>query len=339
MKRFLLIFSAVLLSLSGLKAQGTCTEQLTQAQLSFDDGLLDDIPGMLKDCMEQGFTKEEKTNAYKLLIQTYLFNQMPEKADEVMMEFLNEFPSYRIAVNDPKEFINLHSTYRTDPIFKVEARGGLAFLTPFISEYFGPNDISAIRPDYEINTGFHFELNYINTLSGNLNYSAGASFTLLRLGYNNIPYDYSQVNATLNHFYLGVPLALRYNYDLGGFLLFGSAGVEPVYLISSTASFTRTDDIVGEEPIRDNETLTPAHRRMDVRPFFTAGLNIDLGRDQLTFSLGYKFGTFNKLNPGELYSDLNLSTKYFYEDDDMLLHHGMVTLSYIRPIYQPKKIR
>ena len=337
--RRILLFVFLIPCLPTLQAQSTCTEQLTKAQRSFDDGLLDEIPLMLENCMQDGFTKEEKTNAYKLLIQTYLFNEEPQKADEVMMLFLNDFPAYTIAVNDPKEFINLHSTYRTDPIFKIEARAGAVFTTPYIQEYYGISDIATIQPDYQVRTGFNFEANFINTITSNLDYSAGISFTILNLDYTNQPYEYSTVEATLNHFYLGIPLAIRYNHYFGGFTLYGSAGFEPVYLLRSTASLRRIDDLFGEDPITGTETVTASHRKMDIRPFFSAGFNIDMGRDQLSISVGYKFSTFSQLNPKELYSNLNLGTKYFYYEDKMLLHHAQLSLSYIRPIYQPKKIR
>ncbi|MCF8347100.1 MAG: hypothetical protein K9G38_07800 [Bacteroidales bacterium] len=339
MRRILLFICVLFMGFLSLMAQNTCTEQLTQAQRSFDDGLLDDIPLMLENCMEDGFTKEEKTNAYKLLIQTYLFNEAPQKADEVMMQFLNEFPSYSIAVNDPKEFINLYSTYRTDPIFKIEVRAGTVFTTPIVTQYFGPSDVTTINPDYQVRPGFNVEANFINTLIGDFDYSAGISFTVLRLEYLDLPYDYSTVEATLNHFYLGIPLAIRYNYDIGPLTLYATSGIEPVYLLSSTGSITRTDDIIGEEPIPGTEIFTDAHRMMDVRPFLSLGTNIDLGRDQLKVTIGYKFTIFNQLNPAAYYSDINHGSKYFYFEDDMLLHHGHVSLSYIRPIYQPKKIR
>jgi hypothetical protein len=339
MRRIVIFVCIIFMGLPALQAQNTCTEQLQKAQRSFDDGLLDDIPMMLEKCMKGGFTKEEKTNAYKLLIQTYLFNEEPQKADELMMLFLNEFPSYSIAVNDPKEFINLYNTYRTDPIFKIEVRAGMVFTTPYITEYFGPSDITTNKPDYRIKTGLNFQADFINTLTGDFDYSAGISFTMLRQGYINKPYDYSTVEATLNYLYLGIPLSVRYNYKTGPFTLCANAGIEPVYLLSSTASITRTDDIIGEEPISGTEIFTDAHRMMDVRPFLSLGSNIDLGRDQLKVTIGYKFSIFNQLNPAEYYSDINHGRKYFYFEDDMLLHHGHFSLSYIRPIYQPKKIR
>jgi hypothetical protein len=69
----------------GLVAQTSCSEQLRVAQRRYDEGLLDDIPKLISSCLENGFSKEEKMNAYKLLIQTYLYSDATAMADETMV--------------------------------------------------------------------------------------------------------------------------------------------------------------------------------------------------------------------------------------------------------------
>ncbi len=340
MRRILLLVYIVFCSLSALQAQsGTCTEQLRITQRSFDDGLLDDIPMLLADCMKNGFTKEEKANAYKLLIQTYLFSEEIAKADEVMIQFLSEFPSYVLATNDPKEFINLYGTYRTEPIFKLEVLAGLSFCMPLIVQYYGISDLKTKLPVYQSKTGFAFEVNYINNLLQDFNYSVGVSFTLSNLGYTNNPYDYSTVTAAYSNMYLGLPLALRYNYTYGKFILFTKAGIEPVYLIKSSVDLDRTDKIIGREPITGIENLTDSHKRMDLRPFLSVGTKLPVGRDQIMISAGYKFSAMSQLDPLKRYSNLAIADKYFFVEDDMLLNQTFISVSYIRPIYKPRKIK
>jgi len=341
MKRILLFLFIVFLGHTALQAQNTaCTEQLKIVQRSFDDGLLDDIPLLLADCMKDknGFTKEEKANAYKLLIQTYLFSEEILKADEVMIQFLSEFPSYKLADNDPKEFINLYNTYRTTPIFKLEVLAGLSFCMPLVVQYFGTYPLPATHPVYKSKTGYSFEINYINTLLKNFNYSIGASFTLSNLGYTNEPFDYTLVTASLNNMYLGLPLALRYNYTLKGLNLFAKAGIEPVLLLKSSADLTRADNI-SNEPIIGTEDLISFHNKTDLRPFLSVGIKINVGSDQLMLSAGYKFSTKIQFNALERNSNNPLEEKYRFTEDDLLLNQSIVSLSYIRPIYKPKKIR
>jgi hypothetical protein len=303
--------------------------------------MLDEIPMLLADCMKDGFTKEEKPNAYKLLIQTYLFSEEYQKADEVMIQFLREFPSYSIAVNDPKEFINLYSTYRTEPIFKLEIIGGLSFCTPLMVQPFGIGDITKRKPVYTPKLGYNAEVSYINTITKALHYSAGVSVTLSNLGYSNNPADYaSTVTGTFSNLYLGMPLALRYNFNVSRINLFMKAGVEPVYLLNSTVDLTRTDGIVGREPYTGTEDLIATHNRFDIRPFAGLGVKVNLGKGQQLMILGsYKVSMMDQTSSEDWYQNLNLTNKYYFEEDVLRLNQTNISISYIKPIYKPKKIK
>lgn len=320
-----------------IQAQVTCSEQLRIAQRNFDDGLLENISEQLGGCMEDGFTKEEKINAYKLLIQTHLFSGLPVLADELMLEFLTEFPSYTITSTDPVEFVDLFNTYSTDPIFRIEVNAGTNFVLPLVAQYFGPANIETNQPVYDIRPGFGAEVNFIKSLGGNFSFSAGFSFSALNLSYSNWPYDYSTVTGNISSMYAGVPLAVRYNYNPGLIGFFMKMGVEPVYLINSSVDLVRTDDIIGREPISGTVNLTEGHNMYDIRVFGAVGLQLNLSRDQLLLSVGYKASTIPVLDETEYYMDPDVQSKYFFTEDNMMLNHAFVTFSYIRSIYNPKK--
>lgn len=340
MKQTILFIAIAFLGLSTLRAQNTCTDQLNVAQRRFDDGLLDDIPQLLSNCMKDGFTSEEKKNAYKLLIQTYLFSENQEKADEVMLKFLNEFPSYSIAVNDPKEFVNLHSTYRTKPIFKVEFKLSLNFCMPTLIEPYGTGNISEIKPTFKPKIGYAAELNYLNKLYMNFDYSIGASITLSNFSYSNKPNDYSTVTGDFKNTYIGFPIAVKYNYKLKGINLFAKVGVEPVYLIKASIDLTRVDNIIGRpDPITGTENLIASHNKLDIRPLLTIGAAFKIGRNMLNVSAGYKFSMMSQLDKQQLYSNSALQSKYFFAEDDLLLNQSHISISFIRSIYKPKKNR
>ncbi len=340
MKRLLLLIAIIFLGQSALQAQNTCGDQLKVAQRRFDDGLLDDIPQLLANCMKSGFTREEKTNAYKLLIQTYLFSEKQDKADEVMLQFLNEFPSYSIANNDPKEFVNLYSTYRTKPIFKVEIKAGLNFCMPTFIEPFGTGNISKIKPTYKTKLGGTFEINYLNKLYKNFDYSIGVSFTLSNFSYSNKPNDYSTVTGDFKNSFIGFPLAVKYNYIFKGINLFAKLGVEPVYLLKSSVALSRTDNIIGrQEPFTGTENLKASHNNLDIRPLLAIGVAFKWGRNMLNVSAGFKMSTITQLNKSKLYSNSALQAKYFFAEDNLLLNQSHISVSLIRPIYKPKKIR
>lgn len=340
MKIFLLLVAIAFLSLPALQAQNTCGDQLKVAQRRFDDGLLDDIPQLLANCMKSGFTKEEKSNAYKLLIQTYLFSENQDKADEVMLKFLKDFPSYSIANNDPKEFVNLYSTYRTKPIFKVEFKLGINFCMPRLLEPYGTGNISIIKPTYKPKVGFALELNFLNKLYKDFDYSIGTSFTFSKFSYINNPTSYSTVTGDFSNVYVGLPIAVRYNYKLKGLRLFAKVGVEPAYLLNSSVALIRKDNNVGrQDPITGSENLIASHKKIDVRPLLAIGATFKLGRNMLNVSAGYKFSIMSQLNKQKLYSNSTLQSKYFFAEDNLLLNQSHISVSFIRSIYKPKKIR
>jgi hypothetical protein len=228
-----ILISTAFIVLTGLNllAQNTCTEQLRLAQRRYDGGLLDEIPNIIEPCLKSGFTKEEKATAYKLLIQTYLFSDKTNEADQVMLLFLKDFPEYAIAPNDHKEFITLYRSYRTEPIMKIESSIGTNFSLITVREFYGPEDLNTTSPKYSSNIGVNAEFNYIDKLFGDFDGSFGLSINYLRIGYSNTPFEHTTVLATYANLYIGMPLAMRYNIDLMGLNMFAKAGFEPAYLL------------------------------------------------------------------------------------------------------------
>ncbi|HCT30972.1 MAG TPA: hypothetical protein DIW31_09625 [Bacteroidales bacterium] len=337
MKKGLLFISIFILYLSGVYAQNTCGDQLKIAQRRFDDGLLEDIPQLLAGCMKNGFTDEEKTNAYKLLIQTYLYNEQPEKADEVMLAFLKEFPNYVIAQNDPKEFINLHKTYRTEPIFKIEVRlSGLLNMARIVEPNSTGNS-STVKTNYKPLVGVGTELNYINRLSNDFDYSIGISFAFARYSYTSVPLAFTKVTGTYTDMYFGLPLSLRYNFKYKRVNLFAKAGIEPVYLISSKVQLERKDEAI-DQPYNGTVDLTNLHRRFDVRPILAFGPTVKFGKGNLRLTVEIKFGFIGQLIDNNKYKNLQLQEKFMFVEDNLKFNQLNLSLAYIRPIYNPKKI-
>ena len=56
-------------------AQNNCPRILKKAQTFFDEGKISEVATMLESCLndKNGFTKEEKIKAYKLLVLTWLY--------------------------------------------------------------------------------------------------------------------------------------------------------------------------------------------------------------------------------------------------------------------------
>jgi hypothetical protein len=335
--KYFISVSLILVGLN-LAAQNTCTDQLRLAQRRYDGGLLEDIPNMLESCLARGFTQEEKMNAYKLLIQTYLFSDMPEKADEMMLRFLREFPEYRISVNDYREFVNLYKTYQTEPIMKIEASVIPNFSLISVSEFYGVEDLNTSTPEYTSRFGFGVEVNYLDNLFGDFDGSIGISFSLKSIGYWNQLYDFTDLSATYNNFYIGLPLAMRYNKKLMGIDFFAKGGVEPVYLLISSIDFTRIRP-GGKDPITGTESFTEFQKRIDIHPLLSIGVDYKIGNMQFLVTTGLKFGTIKPTLSDKRYSSEDYYSKYYFIPDDFFIHQAFFSVSYVFSVYNPKKIR
>lgn len=81
-----------------------CTGLLEDAREAYTAGMVELVPELLLPCIESGLTGEAKKDAYKLVINAYLFDYMPDEADNMMSDFLDENPSYEAQSSDPAEF-------------------------------------------------------------------------------------------------------------------------------------------------------------------------------------------------------------------------------------------
>ena len=121
MKRLYLSAFIILLLSQGSYAQlTTCAQTLRLANSTYEQGRLHELPDLLAKCLENGFDKQEKVQAYKLLALTYIYLEEPEKADEMMLKILQTDNYFTINKDiDPAEFIALYNTFRTKPVYRL----------------------------------------------------------------------------------------------------------------------------------------------------------------------------------------------------------------------------
>jgi hypothetical protein len=293
---------------------------------------------MIKPCMESGFTKEEKVNAYKLLIQTYLFSDNKQGADEEMYRFLKDFPEYTIGPTDTKEFINLHKTYRTDPIFRIEPFAGANYSMPYVYEYFGVGDLNSRVPGYKSNMGFTVGVNYTDNYFKDMDNSFGLSMLFSKVGYSYQPVDYTFLEGTYTELYIGLPISVRYNLNFKGIDFFVKGGVETMYLLQSKNDVIRGftgggDNIVG------NLNLTNYHKRVDVRPLLGIGFSPKLWNVNLVVDAGYRMGTVVPVKNDLRYSNSENIEKYYFIEDKWIFNHFYLNISYVFSVYKPTKIQ
>ncbi|MFM8913274.1 MAG: hypothetical protein ACKOE6_10230, partial [Flammeovirgaceae bacterium] len=128
MRRILFLIFAVAVGVEGFSQN--CAQTLRLARSTYDQGRLHELPALMRDCLDpnkkDGFTKQEKVEAYKLLTMSYIYLEEPEKADSSMLLLLKTDPYFLPNENvDPQEFLGLYKTFRTDPVYRIGLKAGV----------------------------------------------------------------------------------------------------------------------------------------------------------------------------------------------------------------------
>jgi hypothetical protein len=143
MKRILLL-AFISVTFNYAVAQN-CSQTLRLARSTYDQGRLHELPGLMKSCLANtgldGFTKQERVEAYKLLTMAFIYLEEPEKADSSMLKLLHTDPYFELNKEvDPAEFIGLYNTFRTDPVYRIGIKAGAITAQPNVSSSNFAND-------------------------------------------------------------------------------------------------------------------------------------------------------------------------------------------------------
>src|SRR5258706_11479522 len=128
MRKRVLLFVFLLCVLgSRLNAQDSgCEQTLNRASVEFEAGRFFDLPAILKPCLDNGFSKEQKIRAYLLLTQAYLVLDNPTAAENSYLQLLKANPEYVAnPAHDPIDVYYLSKKFTSTAIFTPHFRFGV----------------------------------------------------------------------------------------------------------------------------------------------------------------------------------------------------------------------
>jgi opacity protein-like surface antigen len=323
-------------------SQNSCIKNLEEAEELYEMGQIDKIESLLNPCLENGFTKEEKVKAYRLLILSNLYYNEDEKAKESMKKLLKVKPEYKIKEFDPAEFISLHNSFRTIPVFIAGIKGSIGGMGMYdLNNY---NDINSFNytatyhPDISYSFGLSFETPIIPDLS-----------LVYEFYYNSCYYNYD--NRVLNyadiHFEekisgIDIPVLVQWNILKGDFSPYVNIGSAFNYLLSSNVKHTRVDDENSSDEYRDpvNLNLDMTHARNKYNFSLSAGLGFRwkniLGNGYLTFDIRYSRYFENIVSPDQRADSPEMVYSGLTTDNTFKIQTTQVFIGYKLPIYIAK---
>jgi len=320
-------------------AQSTCTQTLRTARATYDQGRLHELPSILEGCIRNGFTEQEKVEAYKLLTLTYIYLEEPTKADEAMLNLLRTDHYFEINPSvDPAEFISLYKTFRTKPVYKIGGKIGANASSPNVIEAVEANSGTS-KYGYKIGVQFHVDIEL--PIKGNWVLNPELGITQRTFSYTNkVSFTDTAftTKASEKQTWVSLPISIQYQIPNLKFHPFVAIGIEGDYLLS--AAFTGSRTRKGYQFIEEKSfDLKPQRQKFNLGVLASAGAHFKLGGGFLIAEVRYLYGlTAVNSKSSAFNTDSNLAFQYGYADSIFKINSLSVTAGYVHNIFNPKKL-
>jgi hypothetical protein len=295
--------------------QVDCKYVIDDAREAYEAGMLELVPDLLNDCIKNnGLTGELRKEAYKLVINSYLFDYKLEEADTLMYNFVHEFPDYMAENSDPQEFVSLlNSHMKAMSLETEETPEDTVDIAAIQKAERKQNRINSRRAlnEFGNTVGFHAGSNFSvgKTLEGysvgdpagdqshfgllpgiilggegnlilnmRLEASIGLLYNLSRYSYKATPLSFTSYRYTEAQHQLLVPLSILYklNPENRRYCYYLKGGIVPGYLLRASGSGTRSYDAPLEDVVVDRTNITESRNRFNLDILIGGGMRIPL---------------------------------------------------------------
>ncbi len=326
-----------------------CDFLLKTARATYAGGRLHEVPALLRSCLSGGgFSKEEATEAYKLLTLSYLFLEEPQRTDSSMLLLLKHDHMFSPnAETDPSEFIALYNRYRS-------------WYTVAVGFRFGISQNSAIPAGKEAITsglagsytpGFGYQYGVTST------FNLGTKLELLTdIGLENSSFSYdgntfdsdysfypSKIGAEVNYRGLNLAAILRYRLSKGdnrklrpGLTTFAGLGLTTALPQTYTANYYFYSGWFAVVPGTPPVDLTANMRTVLLSARAEVGAKYLLGEVLLRIDLSYTHGLTNTFPNGVRIS--TVSFDFASPLSGTLLESLQLSIGAEVPLYKPKRL-
>ena len=351
MRSFLIFFALiVILAVSSASAQDQCAVLLGEAEDKYDQGRLYEVPVLIENCLEVGFTQEEKIRAYRLLTLTYLYLDYEAKADSSYLSLLKLSPEY--ATNeelDPKEIVNHHEKFTTKPIYYLSMiKLGVNFsFANVLTDY--SLSVSRNNSDsYSSGLGFQLGVGAEMVVKNNFHIAGEFFISQSQLHLTDNHFGFFTTDMDINHTRIELPIMLKYNFNEGIVRPFVLAGVSPNMLISS--SITNIEGVYRESdedfPVQARPEIGTGKLRttFNYSLLLGGGFHYKIGLNYLSVEARYSKGMLNMTDTKNRWREdfsegRDLKFPSGHVDDDFKIDNVFILVGFVKPLYKPSKIK
>jgi hypothetical protein len=324
-----------------LTSQDNCSSTLEKAEILFEQGIIEDIPGLLAACIRNGLTTEEKKRAQKLVILSYLFDNKAQQAENAMESFLRSNPEYKIQPGDPAEFTSLFSSFRTFPYLSLGAFLGGNLTSASMLEPYGPynhnidNGQFSILPEMQIGAAAYI------FLSNRLELNIETIYSRNSFSYTNLQYGFAEVYKKETHQRLEFPVLLSYDLNNNKLNPYFRIGASYGFILSAHSTYKRTNLNELSEALNilesSNMDISNSRTSGTFNAIMGAGIKYKIARGFVIFDMKYSYGLSNLVNPENRW-DQETVFRYYHADGDFMTDNLSFSIGYRYSFYKSTKL-
>lgn len=370
---YLLCGLFICLCQSGQAQELNCAKQLERARDAYRAGKPEKVEAILRDCLVGGLSREEATEARKLLTVTYSLEDNAA-TDSAFHDLFSRNPEFKIDLTeatDPAELIYLYEEFHTDPRLWIRFEGGLNRSQPRLLQAYGTGLTSVngreLYPEgpttlyqYDPQLGYQAGVTLaVPIFSRNIRLNVGAKYASIRyqgdftiltnLNDQILPvFDLGDSEAynlefTENQQLFQIPIFIsldmdrwsQYNFEKNAVVPFFYGGVTVMSLLQADfESISRTGGI----NIGANDR-TEARNEQNIAFTMGGGLKVKVFGTHLLLDARYSYWLKNVVDPAERYSNDQLLYRFGYVDNDFTYSVFSVGVGYEVPFYRPTRRR
>lgn len=343
---------AIILSYFTMTSYGQeagCLQTLTLANEEFNAGRFFGIPSLLKECLDRGFTNEQKVQAYYLLAQAYLILDDPIAAEDSYLRLLQTDPEF-IATpeNDPIDLVYLSKKFTATPIFTPHFRAGgnvslIRTIYQIDTEPYPVGRKNGLRPGFQFGGGIDWNINDNLSVGSEILFSL-KSFKIAKTG---ISMDDRQ-EIIERQTWFDVPLYVKYRDNLGKVRPYGYAGLSLNALVGSSVELLldNLSPSLGSQVPTDGPNEKVGYKRTFLNKSLLVGGGVyyKVGRNFIFADVRYMAGLNNLTNvernfEGEDGAYSQNIARYRWIGDYYRLDNISMSFGFVKPLYNPRKIK
>jgi len=326
-------------------AQGnTCEEQLNAATAEFEAGRFYGISAMLKPCIDNGFTREQRKRAYLLLTQTYILLDDPIGADNSYLEVLRADPEFLAdTARDQIDVVYLSKRFTASPIFSLFGRIGgnvspIRVINTISSSGQDENNDYKLRMGAQVGLGGDLHVTEQFALSAEVNYM----FTAFRKTQTKWNRDHLQIIDRQS--WVSLPVAIKFSpWTRGEIRPYVFGGHVFNFLMTDRAQINIQKEDTGRPGVIEASSPNMDfidYRKRIVRSFFVGGgVKYKLGINFLFAEMRYNFGLSNVVTKTSTLGQTGPAIEWGYVDDYFRIDNFSVSVGYVYPLYKPRKVK